>query len=93
MESPKPLPVISRPLPSVVRKNLSNTRSRFFSAMPMNILNEKLRNGANIDWLPFWNEFRARAGKIEGFDDYIPPYKNLGAIFIKAYNRSMGEEI
>jgi hypothetical protein len=59
----------------------------------MNILNEKLRNGANIDWLPFWNEFRARAGKIEGFDDYIPPYKNLGAIFIKAYNRSMGEEI
>ncbi len=56
----------------------------------LNILNEKLRNGNNIDWLPFWNEFKAKAGRIEGFDDYIPPYKNLGAIFIKAYNSQMG---
>jgi hypothetical protein len=58
----------------------------------LNILNEKIRNGNNIDWIPFWNEFRAKAGKIEGFEDYIPPYKNLGAIFIKAYNIQMGEE-
>jgi hypothetical protein len=58
----------------------------------MDLLNEKLRNGNNIDWIPFWNEYKAKAGKIEGFDDYIPPYKNLGVIFIKAYNSSMGEE-
>jgi len=58
----------------------------------MNLLNEKLRAGSNIDWIPFWAEFKSRAGKIEGFEDYIPPYKNLGAIFIKAYNASMGEE-
>ena len=55
-----------------------------------NILNEKLRNGNNIDWIPFWNEFKRSAGSVEGFDDYIPPHKNLGAIFIKAYNRQMG---
>jgi hypothetical protein len=58
----------------------------------MNILNEKLRNGSNIDWIPFWNEFKKAAGNIDGFEDYIPPYKNLGAIFIKAYNSSMGED-
>ncbi|MFL5771892.1 MAG: hypothetical protein ACJ75F_01960 [Flavisolibacter sp.] len=58
----------------------------------MDLLNEKLRNGNNIDWIPFWNEFKTKAGKIEGFEDYIPPYKNLGVIFIKAYNSSMGEE-
>ena len=23
----------------------------------------------------------------ERFDDYVPPYKNLGAIFLKAYRR------
>ena len=23
-----------------------------------NLLNEKLRNGNNIDWIPFWKEFR-----------------------------------
>lgn len=55
------------------------------------LLNEKLRTGNNIDWIPFWKEFKARAGKTEGFDDYIPPHKNLGAIFIKAYKNAMGE--
>jgi hypothetical protein len=25
----------------------------------------------------------------ESWDDYIPPYKNLGAIFIKAYNKKI----
>jgi len=56
----------------------------------INILNEKLSSGSNIDWIPLWKEFKARAGNIEGFDDYVPPYKNLGALFIKAYNSSMG---
>ena len=58
----------------------------------IDMLNEKLRTGSNIDWIPFWNEFRAKAGRIDGFEDYIPPYKNLGAIFIKAYKIAMGEE-
>jgi hypothetical protein len=58
----------------------------------MDLLNEKLRVGSNVDWMPFWNEFRAKAGKVDGFDDYIPPYKNLGAIFIKAYRIAMGDE-
>jgi hypothetical protein len=56
----------------------------------MNILNEKLRTGSNIDWIPLWKEFKVKAGNVEGFDDYVPPYKNLGALFIKAYNSSMG---
>jgi hypothetical protein len=54
------------------------------------LLNEKLTSGSNIEWIPFWAEFKAQAGKIEGFEDYIPPYKNLGALFIKAYNSKMG---
>ena len=55
------------------------------------LLTEKLRNGQNIDWIPFWKEFKGKA-TVEGFEDYIPPYKNLGAIFIKAYKKSLGEE-
>jgi hypothetical protein len=58
----------------------------------MNILNEKIRTGTNIDWMAFWSEFKAKAGKIEGFEDYIPPYRNLGAIFIKAYNAQIGPQ-
>lgn len=49
------------------------------------LLMEKLRAGADIEWIPFWKEFRKNAN-IDGFDDYIPPHKNLGVIFIKAYN-------
>jgi len=55
------------------------------------LLTDKLRSGNNIDWLPFWKEFKAKAGK-DGFEDYIPPYKNLGAIFIKAYTLAMSKE-
>ena len=69
----------------------SKQTGKFYINQPfMNILNEKLTSGTNIEWIPFWSEFKQKAGKIEGFDDYIPPYKNLGALFIKAYNSRMG---
>ncbi len=53
------------------------------------LLTEKLRTGNSIDWIPFWKEFKGKVGT-EGFEDYIPPYKNLGAIFIKAYKIAIG---
>ena len=55
------------------------------------LLTEKIRNGNNIDWIPFWQELNKMVS-VEGFEDYIPPYKNLGALFIKAYKIAMGEE-
>jgi hypothetical protein len=58
----------------------------------INLLVDKMRNGNNIDWIPFWSEFKRSAGSVEGFDDYIPPHKNLGAIFIKAYKIQTGED-
>jgi hypothetical protein len=57
-------------------------------------INSNLVAGRNIDWINMWKELSGRfkngAAK-EKFDDYIPPYKNLGAIFIKAYRKAMGE--
>ncbi|HYC41017.1 MAG TPA: hypothetical protein VEB63_11085 [Chitinophagaceae bacterium] len=55
------------------------------------LLTEKVRNGNNIDWIPFWTELDKMI-TVEGFEDYIPPYKNLGALFIKAYRKAMGED-
>ena len=56
-------------------------------------MNNTLVAGRNIDWLVMWREleagFRKDPAAREKFDDYIPPYKNLGAIFIKAYRRAM----
>ena len=55
------------------------------------LLTEKIRNGNNVDWIPFWKELKKMI-QVEGFEDYIPPYENLGALFIKAYKIAMGEQ-
>lgn len=59
-------------------------------------INTSLVAGKPIDWITMWKElstrFRNDAAAKEKFDDYIPPYKNLGAIFIKAYRKAMGED-
>jgi hypothetical protein len=54
----------------------------------LKLLTDKLREGNNIDWIPFWKELSKMATD-EIFDDYVPPYKNLGALFIKAYKIAM----
>lgn len=55
-------------------------------------INTSLVAGRDIDWISMWrdlsNRFRDSASR-EKFEDYIPPYKNLGAIFIKAYRQAM----
>jgi hypothetical protein len=57
----------------------------------LKLIMEKLRTGSNIEWIPFWKELDAMVtDKI--FDDYVPPHKNLGALFIKAYKIAMGSE-
>ena len=59
-------------------------------------INHELLEGKNIDWITMWKElsdkFRKDPVARERFDDYIPPYKNLGAIFIKAYRKAMGDD-
>lgn len=48
------------------------------------LLVEKLRSGQDINWISFWKELKNVSAE-QGFEDYIPPHKNLGALFIKAY--------
>ena len=59
-------------------------------------INNTLLAGKDIEWLPMWRDLEAGFQKDpvarEKFDDYIPPYKNLGAIFIKAYRKAMDSD-
>jgi hypothetical protein len=61
-------------------------------------INEQLREGNDIDWIAMWKGLdvyfsgKGRAKTKELFQDYIPPHKNLGAIFIKAYRRMFNTE-
>ena len=61
----------------------------------MTYLNQTLLNSDKIVWKDMWRNltqlFSQDKNKSvkESWESYIPPYKNLGAIFIKAYNKRM----
>ena len=54
-------------------------------------ITENLRQGKDLNWITIWQKLENKfVGQTkEKFDDYVPPHKNLGAIFIMAYNKSM----
>jgi hypothetical protein len=57
-------------------------------------INKTIRNGKNIEWMNMWGDLSKRfSGEAKSrFEDYIPPYKNLGALFIKAYKKQVDVE-
>jgi len=57
-------------------------------------MNSVLLSGRNIEWLPMWKDLSKQfsGDARDKFEDYIPPYKNLGAIFIKAYRKAIAKE-
>ncbi|MDE3234984.1 MAG: hypothetical protein KGO81_03440 [Bacteroidota bacterium] len=57
----------------------------------IDMITETLRSGKDLDWPLLWKSLQPRfSGDYkEKFDDYVPPHKNLGAIFIMAYNKAM----
>ncbi len=55
----------------------------------LKMINESVRLGQGVDWISIWHQlekqFNTGVAK-ERFDNYIPPHKNLGALFIKAFS-------
>ncbi len=54
-------------------------------------INNQLMAGNDINWIDMWQSLGLYFDKLPDakalFNDYVPPHKNLGAIFIKAYRR------
>ena len=46
-----------------------------------------LQKGKNLDWVSMWKGFDSRLSKDARFADYVPPYQNLGAVFLMAYKK------
>lgn len=59
-------------------------------------MNAHLLAGDDIDWVQLWNEvggvFKGKGKAEKDFLEYVPPHRNLGAIFIKAYRRMLNEQ-
>jgi hypothetical protein len=64
----------------------------------LNYLNQALLTGKTLVWQDMWASLTKLFANDpssevrESWDDYVPPYKNLGAIFIKAYDKKMDGE-
>lgn len=50
---------------------------------------EVLRKGEPLDWKRLWVNLEKKLKNNPKFYDYIPPYKNLGAMYIKAYRMAL----
>ena len=56
----------------------------------LKMLNEQIRMGNDIVWATFWEQLAAEVGNNPLFYDYIPPHRNTGALFIRAYYQILG---
>lgn len=56
-------------------------------------MSEDLRNSKNIDWPEFWKRLGNKIGTGGVFSDYVPPHKNLGALYIQAYYKVVDQDI
>jgi hypothetical protein len=59
-----------------------------------NYLSQAMISGNKVVWKEMWSVLtktfsRDSREKRDSWEDYIPPYKNLAAIFIKAYNKKL----
>lgn len=63
----------------------------------LNYLNQSFLNGRTITWKTMWNSLSSVFYRdpvkdlYESWLNYVPPYRNLGAIFISAYNKATEE--
>lgn len=59
-------------------------------------MNDHLLTGDDVDWVALWAElaaaFNGKGKDEEYFREYVPPHRNLGAIFIKAYRKMFNEQ-
>jgi hypothetical protein len=67
--------------------------TRFVNNPMIKMMADCVRQGKDIEWQALWEQLdmavKNNPKTYERFLDYIPPHKNLGAIFIKTYNKMM----
>lgn len=61
--------------------------------------NSRLHDAKDINWIDLWDEVEKQMNTPaleDKFNDYVPPHKNMGALFLKAFKiqmKEIGEEI
>lgn len=63
------------------------TGSGLINQPMITVLLENMREGKDLNWPALWGNFSKIFKGNEMFSDYVPPHKNLGAVFIMAYKK------
>lgn len=63
------------------------TGSGLINQPMISVLLENMREGKDLNWPGLWGNFSKIFKGNELFADYVPPHKNLGAVFIMAYKK------
>ncbi|RFM29905.1 hypothetical protein [Deminuibacter soli] len=63
------------------------TGSGLINQPMISVLLENMREGKDLNWPALWGNFSKIFKGNEMFSDYVPPHKNLGAVFIMAYKK------
>jgi len=58
----------------------------------LDYMDRVLLSGKSLDWVTMWSDLGKRLRGNPLFDDYVPPHKNLGSLFLKAFYRAELEE-
>jgi hypothetical protein len=62
----------------------------------LKLMADYINKGEDVEWQRLWDDLelnvKGNPKAYERFLDYIPPHKNLGAIFIKTYNRMIEQQ-
>ena len=51
------------------------------------MINERIVQGQNLNWTTLWKDAEHKFGANRDFANYVPPHKNLGVLFLKAFNQ------
>ncbi len=54
----------------------------------LKMINGEILHGKDVDWQQFWTKAEKYLGDNQDFLSYIPPNKNLGVLFLKAYKNT-----
>ena len=60
----------------------------------INAVNKRIMAGQDINWIELWTEVGTQMkspGLQDKFNDYVPPHKNMGALYLKAFKIQMQE--
>ncbi|MEZ5045941.1 MAG: hypothetical protein R2831_03010 [Chitinophagaceae bacterium] len=58
--------------------------------------NDRMLAGKDVNWIELWDEVAKQMNNEalkDKFNDYVPPHKNMGALYLKAFKIQMAEHV